>query len=235
MVAVTLAVAALTSVGFFADRLQGGLQRDARSCWAAMWWWSATTHAGGVCAAGAHAGPASVTTLSFPTMGRASDAQGGASRLVALKSVEPATRCAALQVPTTRSARQPCAASRAGRGLVDAPLLDALGLKLGDTLLLGDAQLRIAHHRAGARPRRRLHELCAARDDQRGRPARHRPGAAGQPHHLPLPWPATPRPCSAFGLGRAGGGQARRAWRARGVAGQRPPRDAPDAGPGENS
>ena len=30
MVAVTLAVAALTSVGFFADRLQGGLQRDAR-------------------------------------------------------------------------------------------------------------------------------------------------------------------------------------------------------------
>ena len=29
IVAVTLAVAALTSVGFFADRLQGGLQRDA--------------------------------------------------------------------------------------------------------------------------------------------------------------------------------------------------------------
>ena len=29
LVAVTLAVAALTSVGFFADRLQGGLQRDA--------------------------------------------------------------------------------------------------------------------------------------------------------------------------------------------------------------
>ncbi|HEY8048103.1 MAG TPA: ABC transporter permease, partial [Ramlibacter sp.] len=30
IVAVTLAVAALTSVGFFADRLQGGLARDAR-------------------------------------------------------------------------------------------------------------------------------------------------------------------------------------------------------------
>ena len=29
MVAVTLAVAALTSVGFFADRLQGGLEREA--------------------------------------------------------------------------------------------------------------------------------------------------------------------------------------------------------------
>jgi putative ABC transport system permease protein len=30
VLAVTLAVAALTAVGFFADRLQGGLQRDAR-------------------------------------------------------------------------------------------------------------------------------------------------------------------------------------------------------------
>ena len=30
MLAVTLAVAALTAVGFFADRLKGGLQRDAR-------------------------------------------------------------------------------------------------------------------------------------------------------------------------------------------------------------
>ena len=30
MVAVTLAVAALTAVGFFSDRLQAGLQRDAR-------------------------------------------------------------------------------------------------------------------------------------------------------------------------------------------------------------
>jgi putative ABC transport system permease protein len=29
IVAVTLAVAALTAVGFFADRLKGGLQRDA--------------------------------------------------------------------------------------------------------------------------------------------------------------------------------------------------------------
>ena len=31
LIAVTLAVAALTAVGFFADRLQGGLQRDARA------------------------------------------------------------------------------------------------------------------------------------------------------------------------------------------------------------
>jgi putative ABC transport system permease protein len=34
-VAVMLAVAALTAVGFFADRLNTGLARDARACWAA--------------------------------------------------------------------------------------------------------------------------------------------------------------------------------------------------------
>jgi putative ABC transport system permease protein len=34
-------------------------------------------------------GMAHVTTMTFPTMARASDAKGGASRLVALKSVEP--------------------------------------------------------------------------------------------------------------------------------------------------
>jgi len=36
IVAVTLAVAALTAVGFFADRLKGGLVRDARHCSAVM-------------------------------------------------------------------------------------------------------------------------------------------------------------------------------------------------------
>ena len=39
-----------------------------------------------------------------------------------------------------------------------------LQLKVGDDLLLGDAALQITpHHRHRTRPRRRLHELCAAR------------------------------------------------------------------------
>jgi putative ABC transport system permease protein len=43
IVAVTLAVAALTAVGFFADRLKGGCSAMRASCWAAMRWWPATT------------------------------------------------------------------------------------------------------------------------------------------------------------------------------------------------
>ena len=90
MVAVTLAVAALTAVGFFSDRLQGGLQRDARqllggdavvvSDHAPATVWAEQARALGL---------QSALTLSFPTMGRAGDAQGGATRLVALKAVEP--------------------------------------------------------------------------------------------------------------------------------------------------
>lgn len=80
-------------------------------------------------------------------MGRASDAQGGASKLVALKSVQPgyplrgsltvADAPGALEQPT-RDIPAP------GEVWVDAPLLESLNLAMGDKLLLGDAQLRIA-------------------------------------------------------------------------------------------
>lgn len=88
-----------------------------------------------------------VGTMGFPTMGRASDAQGGASKLVALKSVAPGYPLRG----TLKVADAPGAAEQATRDIpapgevwVDAPLLDALGLAMGDQLLLGDAQLRIA-------------------------------------------------------------------------------------------
>jgi len=88
-----------------------------------------------------------LATLSFPTMARAPDAQGGASKLVALKAVPPGYPLrGSLQV-----AQQPGAAATAtrdvplrGEAWVDAPLLDTLGLKTGDTLLLGDESLRIS-------------------------------------------------------------------------------------------
>ena len=147
-VAVCLAVAALSSVAFFADRLEGGLQRDALQI------------LGGDAVVASdnptpeafvqHArdlGLAAVTTVAFPTMGRASDARGGASRLVAFKSVEPG-------YPLRGSLRVADAPGQEGRSTrdipapgevwVDAPLLDALGLQMGDELLLGDAALRIA-------------------------------------------------------------------------------------------
>src|SRR3954469_13059232 len=86
IVAVTLAVAALTAVGFFADRLKGGLERDARRLLGgdAVVVSDAPTPEAFVQQARA-LGLRSTTTLVFPSMARATDAQGGASRLAALK------------------------------------------------------------------------------------------------------------------------------------------------------
>lgn len=146
-VAVTLAVAALTSVAFFADRLQGGLQRDALQILGGDAVVASDNPTPEPIVQRARAlGLQMVTTVGFPTMGRASDAQGGASRLVAFKSVQPGyplrgslTVADGPDAPeqTTRDIPAP------GEVWVDAPLLDALGLRMGDALLLGDASLRI--------------------------------------------------------------------------------------------
>ena len=148
IVAVTLAVAALTAVGFFADRLNGGLARDARQLLGGDAVISSDNPTPAAFVDKARAlGLKSVTTLGFPTMGRAGEAQGGGSRLVALKAVSDGYPLrgnlkVALKpdsdVTTTRDI------PAAGEVWVDAPLLEALGLKTGDTLLLGDSQFRIA-------------------------------------------------------------------------------------------
>ncbi|MBS0294443.1 MAG: ABC transporter permease [Proteobacteria bacterium] len=147
MVAVTLAVAALTSVGFFSDRMQGGLARDALQLLGGDAVVASDNPTPAAVRNQARAlGLTSVTTLGFPTMARASDAQGGASRLVALKSVEPGYPLRGrLQVTADlQRAGSPTQGIPArGQAWVDASLLDALPLKLGAPLLLGDTQLRI--------------------------------------------------------------------------------------------
>jgi putative ABC transport system permease protein len=147
IVAVTLAVAALTAVGFFADRLKGGLQRDARQLLGGDAVVSSDNPTPAVFAEKARAlGLSVVSTAGFPTMARASDAQGGGAKLVALKVVEPGYPLrGALRIAPDPDA--PDAVTRdipaPGQAWVDAALLEALGLKMGDPLLLGDAQLRI--------------------------------------------------------------------------------------------
>ncbi len=149
IVAVLLAVAALSSVGFFADRLQAGLQRDARQLLG-----------GDVVVVSDNPAPAAfvqqaqqqglqtVATASFPTMARSSQEQGGASRLVALKSVDPGYPLRGM-LHLNQGPGQPDLEVRAiperGHAWVDAPLLEALGLKLSDRLLLGDASFHISH------------------------------------------------------------------------------------------
>jgi len=151
IVAVCLAVAALTAVGFFADRIKGGLQRDARALIGGDAVVSSDKPTPPEIIARAHdLGLKRVGTVGFPTMARAPDEPGkeggGASKLVALKAVEPgyplrgslkiATAPEALE-QTTREIPAP------GAVWVDGNLLDALGLKMGDTLLMGSSRLRI--------------------------------------------------------------------------------------------
>lgn len=148
LVAVTLAVAALTAVGFFADRLQNGLHRDARAL-----------IGGDVVVASDHEVPArfaeraqalglrSVQTLVFPTMGRAPDEQGGAARLVALKVVAPGypLRGSLRVAPSPGVPDAPTDAVPApGTTWVDAALLAALELRVGQDLWLGDSRFRIS-------------------------------------------------------------------------------------------
>ena len=148
IVAVTLAVAALTAVGFFADRLKGGLQRDARQLLGGDAVISSDNPTPKAFIAQARAlGLQGATTLGFPTMSRATEAQGGASKLVALKVVEAGYPLRG-NLKVSDQPGTPGLPTRdipaAGQAWIDAPLLDVLGLKMGDALLLGDASVRIA-------------------------------------------------------------------------------------------
>lgn len=148
IVAVMLAVAALTAVGFFADRLDRGLARDARQLLG-----------GDAVVAADHPVPAAIagratalglrtaTNATFPSMARAPDDRGGATRLVAVKAVSAAYPLRGrLQLADAPGGpgRSVAAAPARGTVWVDAALLEALDLKVGDDLLLGDARLRIA-------------------------------------------------------------------------------------------
>ena len=146
-VAVLLAVAALSAVGFFADRLNSGLQRDARQL------------LGGDAVVVSDRPPVPelaerarslglrvATHATFPSMGRASDEQGGATRLVSVKAVSPDYPLRGrlqLREDVDTTVRSVAAAPRSGTAWVDAALLDALQLRMGDALLLGEARFTI--------------------------------------------------------------------------------------------
>ncbi|MEY3639954.1 MAG: hypothetical protein RIR68_3087, partial [Pseudomonadota bacterium] len=93
------------------------------------------------------------TTVNFPSMARADDAQGGDTKLVALKAVSEGyplrgnmslfkpeatnPNVASEDVQTTREVPKP------GSVWVDPALLESLNLQLGDRLWLGDKDLQI--------------------------------------------------------------------------------------------
>ena len=145
MVSVALAVAALTAVGFLADRMQSGLWRDARQLLGgdAVVVSDQSTPAAFVQKA-REAGLQSNTNVSFPTMARAmtpSDASTpAATRLVALKAVEPGYP---LRGRLEISGQSAASIPPLGEVWVDAALLEALNVQVGQMLGLGERSLRI--------------------------------------------------------------------------------------------
>ena len=146
--AVVLAVAALSAVGFFADRMNQGLALGA----AAMLGGDAVIGSdqpapGELVQRAAALGLRSATSAGFPSMGRAPDELGGASRLVAVKAVSdayPLRGQLRLKAAADAPERELAAAPARGTVWVDQALLDALELRVGDDLLLGDSALQIA-------------------------------------------------------------------------------------------
>jgi hypothetical protein len=170
MVAVTLAVAALTAVGFFADRLKGGLQRDALQLLGgdAVVSSDNPTPANFVAKA-RELGLSVVTNLGFPTMARATDEQGGAAKLVALKVVEPGYPLRGnLRVASApgcsrhHHACHSCAWPSLGRRRP----AGGPGSQDGRYAVVGRCASRAHRDRGGTRPGCWLHELRPARDDQ---------------------------------------------------------------------
>ena len=148
VVAVMLAVAALAAVGFFADRLNGGLARDARQLLggdAIVASDKPTPQA--IVAKAASLGLLSARTASFPSMARAPDDKGGAARLVSVRAVSdgyPLRGRLQLREAADGPVQALAVAPARGTVWVDAAVLDSLQLQVGDPLLLGDASLRIA-------------------------------------------------------------------------------------------
>jgi putative ABC transport system permease protein len=152
LLAVVLAVAALTAVAFFADRIERGLSRDAAQLLGADTVAVADQPLPDELPALAHRLKLRQTqTAVFPSMARAPDEQGGDTRLVALKAVGldyPLRGHLTLGEPDEqggwRVTRQgPAGGPPPGRVWVDKGVLESLKLKLGDGLWLGDARFII--------------------------------------------------------------------------------------------
>ncbi len=91
-------------------------------------------------------GLSTATSLSFPSMGRAPDELGGAARLVAVKAVSagyPLRGALQLRAAPDAPVREVAGAPPHGEAWADPALLDALQLRVGDDLLLGDSAFKI--------------------------------------------------------------------------------------------
>jgi putative ABC transport system permease protein len=146
LLALVLAVAALSSVGFLADRLHQGLERDARRMIGADFIVRADHPVDPQFGEQARAlGLQMATTAIFPSMISSTTAQP-VSRLAALKAVSPAYPLrGALRITTAPGAPDHPAQGIPAPGTVwvDQALLDTLKLHVGDTVKVGNRTLTV--------------------------------------------------------------------------------------------
>ena len=146
LAALAVAVAALSAVGFFVDRMNAALERDAtellgadllvRSDYPLREAWRAEALARGL---------TSADVVSFPSMATTGRAETEDTRLVAVKAVSSAYPLRGdLRLRTKNTELTTRGAPQAGTVWVDAALLSLRGLRLGDVMTLGERRFTIA-------------------------------------------------------------------------------------------
>ena len=146
LAALAVAVAALSAVGFFVDRMNAALERDAtellgadllvRSDYPLRDAWRAEALARGL---------TSADVVSFPSMATTGRAETEDTRLVAVKAVSSAYPLRGdLRLRTKVTELTTKGAPQAGTVWVDTALLSLRGLHLGDAMTLGERRFTIA-------------------------------------------------------------------------------------------
>lgn len=147
LIALIVAVAALSSVGFFVDRMRAGMTRDAHQLLGAdllvaadqplpsQWLQQAS-----------QAGLQQAQTQVFPSMAQAGEGDAARSLLSSIKAVTPGYPLRGqLRLSQPDGADRPAdGIPRPGTVWVDPQILTQLDLRVGDTLRLGDLPLKIA-------------------------------------------------------------------------------------------
>ncbi|KAB8043537.1 ABC transporter permease [Janthinobacterium aquaticum] len=146
LIALIVAVAALSAVGFFVDRLRSGLNRDAHQLLGADLVISADQPVNPAWRAEAQRrGLLLADTVTFPSMAQAGEGEQSLSQLASIKAVSPGYPLRGKLKITTNITEASDAVGKPtdqvpapGTLWVDAAILSTLNAKLGDTLKLGD-------------------------------------------------------------------------------------------------
>ncbi len=147
MLSLIVAVAALSSVGFFVDRMRAGLQRDAHQLLGGDLVINADQPVAPAWRAeAARLGLTAADTVAFPSMALAGEGAQAVSQLVSVKAVSPGYPLRG-RVTVAQQPDGPASAAedipRPGTVWVDAGLLTGLNARVGDSLQLGERRFTI--------------------------------------------------------------------------------------------